>query len=90
MTEPQIAPAAGGDISQATSQTRKSRWSDPPGESSSLEAMERYAKDMERREAERLLREDDDERRMKTSAPVLNETSFDRRKVSVFRLTSQL
>ena len=68
---------------KTAAQPRKSRWSDAPVEasSSSLEAMERYAKEMERREAERLLREDDEERRRKISAPVLNETSFDRRKV---------
>ena len=72
--------------------SRKSRWSSeaPPStgaeessagpSSSSVEAMERYAKEMERREAERLSREDDEDRKRKSSVPLLNETSFDRRK----------
>jgi len=77
-------PSVSASTSQTTAQApRKSRWSDAPPESSSLEAMERHVKEMERREAERLRREGDDEeeRRRKNAVPVLNETSFDRRKV---------
>ena len=52
--------------------------------------MDAYMKMMAKKEAEREAKAEEEEERKRRSIPLLNETSFDRRKVSLILTSSQV